>query len=105
MNTNHSKATGTSCIITLTPKSTEAVIVDQISWSYETTVAGKLTVSVDSAEPFDQHITVSGHDFVYFPGDGLRGKVGSAMTITLLDGSTGKELNVSYRGDYTITKN
>jgi hypothetical protein len=91
-------ATGSDAVLTLATTADGVPAVYTVTFGYATAVSGNLTIVQGATTLLDIDIidTTAYHwewpEGLYDPG-----KIGTAIVVTLLDGSTDKELNVTGR--------
>jgi len=93
-------ASGSDAEIALAADSDHYHVIDWCVWSYDSAPSSGLLTIQDTtlnAVLTKIHITAAGPGGLFFSERGLRAPKGSAITITLDDGSAAKHLQVQYR--------
>jgi len=93
-------ASGGASVIVLAADSAGYNVIDWVCWSYKTTPTdGAITItdSTTNTVMWSIDVTSSGAGEFVFGDRGLRGVLGSEITITMADGTATKKLNVQSR--------
>jgi hypothetical protein len=99
--TNADVASGGNAVITIAANSVQRHVIDYIGGGYygtpDANTAMVVTDTTNNTILFQTPVTASGPIYFPLPDGGIAAPLGSAVTVTLEDGSQIKDLNIRYK--------